>query len=359
MNSFRNIYIEGNKSISFLCDMICKTLNIKTLIRGFLILLVSVLFILLPIFSDIKSQEKNNVFAFSNIDQAMEQSNDENIDKPFSIIWFTDTQYYASEYPEIYDFLGNWLVNEYHKGTFEYAINTGDIVDSASNINQWEVASNSFKKLDDADVPYGVVAGNHDVTINGIDYSMFSKYFGKSRYKHKPWYGGSVCGNQNHYDLLSFGCHDFIIIYLGYDSKITDKTIKWSNKILKKYSNRTAIVAMHEYLGHDATLSLVAQNVFDNIIMENDNVVLVLCGHNYGAVRNIKTIINTDGSTRNVLELLSNYQKGESGGAGFLRYLNFDPAKGTLNVVTYSPYINKYNFFEANEDSFTEKIQLK
>ncbi len=346
--------------MSFLGITLCKRSNLKTLIiRTSLGLLLSTFLVSTPTFSSKMFQGKNNLIAFNNIAQAMEQSNDESVDKPFSIIWFTDTQYYASKYPETYDFLGNWLVKEYHKGTFEYAINTGDIVDSASDVNQWKIASDSFKKLDAADVPYGVVAGNHDVTLNGIDYSMFSKYFGKSRYKHNPWYGGSKCDNQSHYDLLSFGHHDFIILYLGYDSEIADKTIKWSNKILKKYSDRTAILATHEYLENNGELSSVAQRVFNNIIMENSNVTLVLCGHNYGAVRNIKTIINADGSTRNVLELLSNYQKDESGGAGFLRYLNFNPAKGTLNVVTYSPYLNKYNFFEANQDSFTEKIQLK
>lgn len=345
--------------MSFYKINLWKNLKMKTLIKRKLLALLLLTLIILPIFFNIIPEEKNTLFSFSNIAQAIENGNDKNEDKPFSIIWFTDTQYYASKFPQIYDFLCDWLVQEYKKGSFEYVINTGDIIDSASDINQWEVASNSFKKLDDAGVPYGIAAGNHDIALSKFDYSMFIKYFGKSRYKHNPWYGGSMNDNQNHYDLMSFGNHDFIILYLGHDSEITDKTIKWSNKILKKYSDRTAILATHEYLERDGELSWSAQRVFDEIIKENDNVVLVLCGHNFGAIRNVKTIYNKDGSTRNVIEMLSNYQKGEKGGAGFLRYLNFDPAKGTLNVVTYSPYKNKYNFFKPKEDSFTEHIQLK
>ena len=36
---------------------------------------------------------------------------------------------------------------------------------------QWVVADRNLKKLDEAGVPYGVLAGNHDVIIDGVDYS--------------------------------------------------------------------------------------------------------------------------------------------------------------------------------------------
>lgn len=319
----------------------------------------SVFLLTLIITSNTVHAEENSFYDNANTARAAGQKALPNCYEPFSMVWFTDTQYYAESHPQIYDFLGDWLVQEYKKGAFGYVINTGDIVNSAADTKQWEVASRNFKKLEDAAVPYGILAGNHDVSINGIvDYRMFSKYFGASRYKDKFWYGESTTDNRNHYDIISLGCHDFIILYLGYTENLTEKTIMWSNKVLKKYSNRTAILAMHEYLNCNSGLTEMAGIVFNRIVVKNDNVIMVLCGHNYGTVRNIKTVANSDGSTRKVLEMLADYQYAPHGGDGYLRYLTFYPEYGELRVKTYSPYKNKYNYFEGKKDSFIEKIKL-
>lgn len=279
-------------------------------------------------------------------------------DRSFTLVWFTDPQYYASSFPHIYDFLGDWLVSEYKKGSYGYAINTGDLVNNASDKSQWNIADRNFKKLDDSNVPYGVLAGNHDVSIHGLNYSKFMKYFGTGRYKNKPWYGGSSDNNRNHYDLITLGRHDFIILYLGYDTRLPNKTAAWSNRVLEAYPGRTAIVAMHDYLTVDSELTEMAEAVLENIIKKNDNVKLVLCGHYHGVSRNIRTVRNKDGSSRKVLEILCDYQNAPKGGNGFLRLLTFHPSSNTLCVTTYSPYIHQYNFFDKRADTFTEKMEL-
>ena len=282
----------------------------------------------------------------------------EDANKPFTMIWFTDSQYYAESYPMIFDFLGDWFVKEYRRGAFDYIINTGDIVNKASKTEQWEVADRNFRKLDRSNVPYGLVAGNHDVSINGLNYSMFGKYFGEARYKRNSWYGGSIDNNYCHYDLLSFGKHGFIILYLGYNTAYSQETVKWANNALEKHSDRTAVLALHEYLEHNGALTKTARNIYKNIVINNDNVALVLCGHNHGIKRNVKTITKSDGSSRKVLEILSDYQDAPHGGNGYLRYLHFYPSVGMLKVVTYSPYTNNFNFFKGNSDSFSESISL-
>jgi predicted MPP superfamily phosphohydrolase len=279
--------------------------------------------------------------------------------KPFTVLWLADPQYYASYYPATYDFLGNWFVKKYKRNSFGYVIVSGDIVNSADCTKQWEIASRNFKKLDAANVPYGVVAGNHDIIVNNsIDYSMFGNYFSASRYKDKPWYGGSMDNNRNHYDLMTFGGHDFIFLYLGYGTEATTKSVSWSNKVLKEFSQRNAILILHEYMDTDGKLTKSGLSVFNRIISQNDNLLLVLCGHYHGAQRNIKTIYKSDGSIRKVLEILSDYQNAPHGGDGYLRYLEFYPDSGILRVFSYSPYIKRYNFFGAGCDSFIENLEL-
>ncbi|EPR13553.1 metallophosphoesterase [Ruminiclostridium papyrosolvens C7] len=279
-------------------------------------------------------------------------------EKPFTMVWLSDPQYYAESYPQIYDCLGDWFVKNYKHNSFGYLIVSGDIVDTASCVNQWEVASRNFQKLDDANVPYGVLAGNHDVITNGLNYSIFKSYFGASRYIDKPWYGGSMDDNRNHYDLISFSSHDFIILYLGFGSETSLETTTWANSVLEKYPNRNAILVLHEYLDTDGEMTEKAKIVSDSIVLKNDNVFMVLCGHYHGAQKKFKMVCNSDGTTRKVLEILSDYQKAPNGGNGFLRFLKFCPRSGTLKVSLYSPFTKKDSYLGEGIDNFTETIEL-
>ncbi|MET3697609.1 hypothetical protein SAMN05877753_106207 [Bacillus oleivorans] len=291
--------------------------------------------------------------------QAMVQDEVKNANDPFTILWATDTQYYAESYHYIWDGLGDWIVDEYNNGKFEYMIHSGDIVNVANSDEQWMVADRNLQKLDNAGVPYGVLGGNHDSIIDGIDYSYYHKWVGEHRYKDNPWYGGSMDNNRNHYDLLSFGGHDFIILYLGFGLEDTPESIAWANEALKKHSDRNAILVMHAYLEYSATLSNMSQNVFDQIIVPNENVKMVVGGHYHGVATRVTEIPNQDGSTRKVLEMLADYQGGPNGGNGYVRYLTFNPVDETVDVVTYSPILNDYNFFdEEGVDSFTADYQL-
>jgi predicted MPP superfamily phosphohydrolase len=291
--------------------------------------------------------------------QAMVQDEVKSANDPFTILWFTDTQYYAESYPDIFDRLGDWIAEEYKKGTFAYAIHTGDIVNVANDEKQWEVADRNLKKLDDAGVPYGVLAGNHDVIIDGVNYSYYGKYVGADRYKDNPWYGGEMDNNRNHYDLFSFGGHDFIFLYIGFGLEDTPETVAWANEVLQKHADRIAIVGMHAYLETNGTLSNMAQNVFDQVIAPNKNVQLVLSGHYHAANRVVKTVTHPDGTTRQVIEMLADYQGGPEGGSGYVRLLKFDPTAGTLDVDTYSPYLDDYNFFDDAVEDFTEPFVFR
>ncbi len=288
--------------------------------------------------------------------QAMVQDEIKNPNDPFTMLWWTDTQYYAESYPHIFDSLGDWIVDEYNNGLFDYAIHTGDLVNVANSDEQWLVADRNLKKLDDAKVPYGVLAGNHDSIIDGIDYSYYHKYVGADRFENNPWYGGSMDNNRNHYDLMSFGGHDFIILYLGFGTEDTPETIAWANEVLQKHADRNAIIGMHAYLEYNATLSNMSQNVFDKIIVPNENVKMVIGGHYHGVTKRISKIPNKDGTTREVLEMLADYQGGPNGGDGYVRLLTFDPIAGKVDIKTYSPILDDYDFFAPEDESFTENF---
>ena len=146
-----------------------------------------------------------------------------------------------------------------------------------------------------------------------------------------------------------------IILYLGMGKEATPETVAWANSVLKTYSHRTAILAMHEYLNPQGSFVTYArgEEVFNQIIVPNDNVAMVLCGHDPGASRNIREV---PGSDRKVVEILSDYQNAEKGGNGFLRLLQF--VDGKLVNKTYSPITDTYNCFAAEKDEFTVDLHM-
>ncbi len=230
-----------------------------------------------------------------------------------TLLWITDPQHYTkfSDLNKFYDQMHQYAADEYLKGNIGYLINTGDLVDDAPSSllapNQWEIADKAINYAENMGVPSGVVTGNHDTgNFPSMDYSLFFQYFGADRYRTKPYYGGSLNNNACHYDLVTIGNHDLVVLYLGYGVEGTPETIAWANQILKRYSHRNAIICTHQYLsattgGYDTNSR--AKEIYNEIVLPNENVKLVLCGHNHGSIKLEKKIAN-----RVVYEILSDYQ---------------------------------------------------
>ena len=284
-----------------------------------------------------------------------------NVNRPFNLIWMSDTQYYSESFPYIFPVMTNWIRIQNQLGNAEYVIHTGDIVNVRWDEDQWNIADKSMGILDEHHVPYGVVAGNHDVGNLVLDYRNYAKYFGEKRFKHTSHYGGGMQDNTNHFDLVSFGGHDFLFLYLGWGKETSSDTLKWVDQVLKQYSERNVVLAVHNYLDHKGKRTYNGRQVFKEIVRKYENIKLVLAGHIPGASRHVETIPLKDDptKTRKVYEMLADYQSGPEGGAGYMRMLRFNPEAKELAVKTYSPYLDDYNFFEPEVDEFTiEQLEL-
>ncbi len=310
-----------------------------------------------------------------------------------TMIWVTDPQHYTkfedlnAFYYEIYEY----AAQEYVAGNVGYIINTGDLVDdvpaASASAAQWDVADNAMQIIEAVGMPNGLVAGNHDVNtvkntdyssgVGKVDYSKFAAHFGADRYNNAAWYGGSLNNNTSHYDLITIGNTDFIILYLGYGVEATDETITWANSVLQTYSHRTAIIATHQYLEAstaDHAVPSRADLIYNEIVDPNPNVKMVICGHDDGSI--VNEVTASDG--RIVYEMLSDYQFVEAESDAFYEeyYKNIDPdgtykghyigsvpeccgdgyirlltvEGGTLSSVTYSPVTDRYNPFGDREN---------
>ncbi len=296
-------------------------------------------------------------------------------------LWSTDQQHYTKhkDLNETYYKIHEYMVEEYQKDKVAYVINTGDIVDDtpnlASSAAQWMLASDAFKLLDDAGVPYGIETGNHDVgDFPANNYIRYLQYFGEERYEGKPWYGGTEDDNKCHYDLVTVGNYDFLFLYIGYGQGGDTAVIDWANKVLAMYPHRNAIICTHQYL-KPTTLTQEgrADIIHNTIVTQNDNVKMILSGHYDGA-----GYIWRDAESREVLEVVADYQfvQAESeeyytdhedplhhigsvpycNGEGYLREILVNG--NTIDMYAFSPVTGGETPFGARDDlRFTVELQ--
>ncbi|WP_312099418.1 metallophosphoesterase, partial [Niallia sp.] len=270
----------------------------------------------------------------------------------------SDTQYYAESYPYIYKRQTEWIAEKQEELKIKYVLHTGDVVDEFDDQQQWIYADEYMRTLEDYKIPYGVLAGNHDVDQLSNDYSEFSKWFGEARYKDQAHYGESYKNNRGHYDLISAGGNDFIMIYMGWG--VNDEDMEWINNVLKQYPDRKAILNFHEYLLVSGNRSPIGEEIFQKVVEKNENVFLVLSGHYHDSETLISDIDDDqDGiADRKVYQMLGDYQGGPEGGQGYMKLLHFDQKNNRILVNTYSPYLDDYNFYNPEEYPLKDELVI-
>ncbi|WP_157078942.1 lamin tail domain-containing protein [Herbiconiux solani] len=271
-------------------------------------------------------------------------------DYDFTLGWETDTQYYNDTFYQHQLDINRFFLKERANLNLQYVFHTGDVVDNSADQHQWDNADAAYRLFDDAKLPYGVLAGNHDVGHKEDDYTEFSKYFGASRYENNPWYGESYLDNRGHFDLITAGGIDFMVVSMGWDPG--DAEIAWMNEVIAKYPERKVIINLHEYMLTTGGLGPIPQRIMDEVVATNPNVMMVMSGHYHDAyTRTDEFDDDGDGTPdRTVYAMLFDYQGLAEGGLGFLRLLHFDNASSTVSVRTYSPSLDQ---FDSDDPSFT------
>ena len=273
-------------------------------------------------------------------------------DYDFCFAWETDTQYYVEEWQNHFLNINNWIVNNAEERKIKYVIHTGDIVDDVDMTYEWENADEAMGILDKAGMSYGVLGGNHDVAAGLADYENYYKYFGENRFKSQNTYGESYKNNKGHYDLISEGGQDFIIVYMSWN--IYQEEIDWMNQVLQQYSDRKAILCFHTYTNVKQSsgtyLDYYGQLVQKNVVAKNPNVFAVLNGHYHGS--SYETVMfDDDGDGKNdrtVYQICTDYQSGFEGGNEYIKFLYFDLDNNKIYMNSYSPCMDDFNYYDTD-----------
>lgn len=299
-----------------------------------------------------------------------------------TVVWITDTQYYSKfdDLHNVYERLLQYSVDLFNEQKAGYLIHTGDIVDTpgsgADALNEWKFADEIHKILDNAGMPNGIIAGNHDTANYPPDLTNFKRHFSASRFENNLWYGGNLDNNACHYDLITISDTDYLFLYLSNGVEAEARTLAWANAVCQAYADRTVIICVHPYISglgqymenNDNPTSYTdsrATEIMEYIIKPNSNVAAIFCGHDHGAQHLQRDL----GNGRYIWEILSDYQFAETGtdpqhvlngmtcdGEGYLRLITFGQ-DGAMDQTTYSPIHDDYNYFDEAQDTFSVTLQ--
>ncbi|MGS2740595.1 metallophosphoesterase [Sinomicrobium sp. M5D2P17] len=284
------------------------------------------------------------------------------------VILLPDTQTYAEKYPEILRAQLEWVVN--NAGKTDLVIQQGDLTQNNSK-EEWETVQQAFRMLD-GKVPYVLAVGNHDMGsapgkfADVRNTTLFNEYFSYSRMSKLPGFGGSFKPDtvDNTWYALQTGKVKWLVLSLEFGPR--NKVLEWAGRVIEEHPDHLVIINTHSYMyadntrqgegddwrpqaygvGEDTGEDAVndGEDIWQKLVKRYPNVRFVFSGHVLHA--GVGTLVSINDGGYPVYQMLANYQEGvqgsEKGGSGWLRILDMDLKEGTLDVNTYSPYLDMY-----------------
>ncbi len=292
-----------------------------------------------------------------------------NLTQRARVVLLPDTQTYAEKYPEVLKAQVNWISKE--AKTIDMVLQQGDLTQN-NNTKEWLVIKEAFEQLDQK-VPYVLALGNHDMgSVPGKfadvrNTSLYNQYFPSEKMSQLPGFGGLFAAGKmdNAYYLLKTDKVKWLILTLEFGPR--NAVLDWAGSIADQYPDRTVIINTHAYMYSDSTRQGPGDNwraqgygvgkdtgvnavndgedIWNKLVKKHPNIRFIFSGHILNG--GVGTLLSVNDHSYPVYQMLANYQEGVKGsikgGNGWLRILDMDFKKGTLEVKTYSPYLNEYN----------------
>jgi len=295
----------------------------------------------------IQDKTSNNYDALLN-DWINPEEYDGVTDYAYSIAVLGDTQRINRFYPDKFDGIYDWIINNAASKNIKMVLGLGDITDTSTE-EEWNRAQSNFQRLDEANIPYAVVRGNHDETEH------FNQYFSYASYKNQLE-GCMVEGDlTNAWRKVEINGVKYLIMMLDYGP--TDAVLKWAGEVIEANKDHNVIITTHAYLFRDGTTldendvvppsqsnkdSNNGDHMWDELIKKHENIVLVLSGHDpYDNVVTTQTV----GDNGNVVtQMLIDPQNMDvnAGPAGMVAMLYFSEDGKTVQLEYYSTARNQY-----------------
>ena len=299
----------------------------------------------------------------------------------FTVIGMPDTQRYSEQFPAVFNEHTQWVADNVTALDIRYVSHYGDVVQHGDRLNEWMVADTAMAALDRVGVPYGVTAGNHDITRSGSAGQPYipdnyRNFFGPSRFVGKPWFRGASPSGMSSWQVFDGGGLQFLTLHVEVDAPMGE--LVWAQGVLNANRDKPVLFTTHRYMqdAEDYTggVPLVpsgrypevwyavegiytpdgtrSEDIWDWFVRRNPNILLVNCGHFHEEYR--QSSRNVEGNV--VHEVLADYQDDPNGGNGWLRIMRFDLQNNLIDVDSYSTHLDAFR--SADESKFVLSVDF-
>ena len=274
--------------------------------------------------------------------------------EPFSIAWMSDTQTYTAANSDVFGRMTQWISDTQKEYNTVLTVHTGDIVYNPYQEIAWQNAEDGFRRL-----PEGMriltVAGNHDQLPKYDKHTPYLDHRPDTDVETKQAFDET---GYVYYTTFTAGGVPMLVFSLSYGHEV--EAIDWINEICKQYSDHYAVLCLHSYVNFSGYPS-IGSRMFERVVKQSPNIRLVLCGHDGGMLYVPEQLDdNADGTPdRTVHQMMMNLQDDPYNGVGYLRILRLDPTADTLEVITYSPILDRFGYKMMVGDHFGESTVLE
>lgn len=273
------------------------------------------------------------------------------------------TRYNPSKLAKEFD----WIVDNQNKKNIQYISFVGDLTDTC-DVNsvehtQWNTVVSNFKKLDENNISYGFVPGNHDYD-DGVGRSrpatLMNKYLPYEKYANKDYFGGAYFKGDivNYYNIKKINGVDYLFLNLEFGPR--DGVLKWANRVCEAYPNHRVIITTHSYIEPNGEIaqhyspyaaskygigsgnsSNDGQDMYDKLVKLQPNIFMVFSGHNSSDDIIYRQDKGINGNTVHSF-LIDAQGSFYSQACDVLAMFKINEARKEAYVYWYSPYEGKY-----------------
>lgn len=259
-----------------------------------------------------------------------------------------------------------WIRDNAEKYNIKLVMSVGDMVNTCTP-EQMHIVSEASSVLD-GKVPFMPLMGNHDYPNYDRDFMLWNEYFPYAKYSQYDYFGGAFEEGRmdNYYYLINIHGEDYL--FMGLELCVRPVVAQWANEVIAAHPDHKVFIVTHDYLSVDSEIvpggrsdsngrfkndGMEATELYDCLISQHDNILLVISGHVHHYLTGRRTDVTESGHIVNSLGFDTAQIERWYGTAGMVDFLGFTDGSNTVQVNSYST--ERGQFFKST-DQFTIEL---
>ena len=276
----------------------------------------------------------------------------------FSLIWLTDTLLAKEgDRTDAFKAIVAYAAENAKKLGSIAMLDSGNMVETYNDVDTWSLMKEELKQFQllYPELPFYSVAGTKDVNGNEMNYEAYLAAELNSK-THTFKDVTREDGDEAIWYQTLKG-QPALVVGIGYqkiaetdeEKERQDAWLKFLNDAIKARKEHYVILLVNDFIDEKGELTEFGKLIEENIVKDNDNVRLILCGNANGVATWEKTY-----GERKVNALMYNYVADAENGLGFVRILTFNSKDQTITIDTVNPFTDatEYDKEHPEKDHF-------